>query len=225
MKKSLFSKITPAAIIFSILMLVISGCSIQEQTPDLQKNVIVLDKSVGKSIWNSTTDFATDTIWTYGYYKSGFANFIEYSTQSAKDFYGDLNLVTPLIYKSGVSYPWMSIGQISIHPSLSNLGVIRWKAPHAGTYKGIVKFYEGNGSPNGHGNMGAYVLVRPISDWFISLICNNQGTNGGLTVNIPEITLFKAGDVIDVAVGPGPYGHYYGDTPVDITITETSITQ
>jgi sulfatase modifying factor 1 len=217
-KKTLSGKLLASFIaIASILLLM--GCSLPVQLPDSQNmgtQALDVNRSVGKSIWNSTSDFAADQSWTYGYYQSGASNFIEYKTQTITNLYGDLNLVTPVIYKNWIAYPWMGIDQISIHPSLTKLGVIRWTAPHAGTYKGSARFYEGNGHPSGSGNMGAFVSVKS------NALCTNQRTNGGLTVTIPEVYLY-AGEVIDVAVGPGPYGHYFGDTPVDMTITETSL--
>lgn len=113
----------------------------------------------------------------------------------------------PMIWRNDLGFPVYGVapGQVSLHPDqYGNASVARWTAP-AGTNATIEiagQFYPGDAQP-----------------MLVSITHNGTSIFSGYDSGAFDLfQAVQAGDTVDFAVTQGPYGHGYGNTPLEATI-------
>ena len=161
-------------------------------------------------VWNPTSDFSTTNgnpngVWTYGWMDTGFTTFTPYTNHGANNWYGWGSDQSPAVWlntSTSTSYG-VPPGYLSIHPGNgTEPSILRWTAP--ATYPGLTNFTGQFLSGDG-GTMQVAVRQNGTVLW--------SGTDSGsFNLNVA----IGANDVVDFAVFGG---YFYGNTPLQLTIT------
>lgn len=182
--------------------------------------------------FDAITDFQAETnprgVWSYGYSEVGGTLYAlipfdqptpgeqiswtksDYNTSGTPAAWRNLGAAPA--YGVGVG---VGVGQLSLHPGPrpnGDFAILRFTAPRRAVYRFAGKFFAGDS-----GEMSARVVVRGDFDHPLQTF---QRTTDDSVLDVPPQSL-GVGDTVDFVVGNNG-GYSSGNTPLSVTVTETS---
>jgi len=186
---------------------------------------LIATPAVQAASWNLADDYSTanaaGSAWTFGWESSVGGTFTQYDysyTNGSNSLqWVDSSISSdysiPTVWKNtstgNTTIDGVAYGQVSLHPGESGqFSVVKWTASSAGTYTVSYSFGEGDS-----GWMSYYIVIGGVvyTYWL-----DDASTESG-TITL----ILAAGDTIEFIVGAniGYDYFYYGNTPLDVTIT------
>ncbi|MGD0972351.1 MAG: hypothetical protein ABSA04_13340 [Desulfobaccales bacterium] len=185
--------------------------------------ICLVGPAAAVTTWDVTTDFSATSdpngAWSYGYEATGAGPLTLFTLSGNAPNAGDgwylpNPLQVPSLWKNNSSSTQYGVlpGEVSLQPAYGDtaLVVARWTSPITGSVTLSGSFGAGD-----QGLMDYYIYENGANIFtFISTALTGNVTE---SFNLGPLAVIP-GTTIDFAVGPGPNGYGYGNTPLDATI-------
>ena len=169
-------------------------------------------------VYSAAHDFSTrlnpNAVWSYGFTTTVGGPFTLNSISGSTYYSGEAGWFGPIPGATAPGFPLVVGGAnvistvLDMGPGPSSYAVVRWTAPSRGRWDVVGEFF-GTGLTTGDVH-----VLRDGAPVFNSAVNGSQVAQFSLSIDV------VAGDTIDFAVGPGPYGDNLNDpTGFNVTIT------